>query len=714
MTQVSEAEVDRILTDLESDVEATRRGAVGAAVRLGDRAVRAIPLLQRMADQDPVPEVRYHARKGLHVLALEAHMRSQPPATAPAQPQAPGPKSAKITQLLAEESLPVVAQKLNSSNPNVRASALRATAIKQDKRLIPVLLARMGPTNEPDAELRAIQARVLAVLGGKEQLKNLATYLDDPEPDVRVNAVDVLAQLRDVMAFPFIVRSLQDKDPRPKQHAATALSKVGPVNILKICGLMAQNEQAWMRDAAVYCLALTKLPDGVPLLEKALKDAEEPVRSKARLGLQRLAEQGLATAKAALARAEAAPAAKESEEQKRAEPVVESRPAEDIASPEPAKRRVATKQLIALDGALDESHLPRILDRLRAETDVPVMVNLLTALGRIKKADVVPVLAPQYLQHPEETVRAAVIDTLASIGSPEALEPVAAMVSDASPVVIGRALVALRAEPGVDVLAELTKMAEHADARFRTTAVYVITELGDAKFVPLVQKLTADSDSSVASLAQDAADILAPVLEKKPAPPAKNPNTGALSRPNVGRSAEVTAPRTRPANIGAAPEGSETSTTGALKAPSRSALRAGSKPAVKPSGPTSVPGAPAVTPAPAGGPGGGLKAAAGLQAAGGLAWLIVAAWHLSGATISGAQIGLAAVSMGAGLGGLFVGYALMRVEPWAFKPGVVVCGVHAFFGLAQLMLGPPLLVVLGLLGIAAGALLLKERACFGA
>lgn len=675
MTAGTDTDVDRVLLELESDSPAGRRDAVLAAVRLGERAVRAIPLLQRMASDEVIPELRHLARKGLHLLAQEAHAKAQANQQAQALTAQPGGKSAKITQELAKESIPVVAAKLNSSNPHVRASALRATAMRGEKLLLPALMERLGPEREPDPELRAIQVRVLAILGGKEHMKGVAGFLEDPDPTCRTAAVDVLAQFRDVSAFPFIVRSLQDPDPRCQARAAAALTKVGAVNILKICELMIASDRAWSRDAAAFCLALTGLPDSARLLEGLLGDSEESVRRKARLGLVKLVEKGVDAAKEVLARQSvprepAPPAAPEAPA-----PVVETAPAADIESREPSRRRIATKQLVALDGALDESHLPGIMKRLDGESDGVTLVNLITAIGRIKSPTAILALAKSFVSHPDETVRAATVDALAAIGTPEALEPVRPLLADPSPVVLGRSLVALKNHEKVDVVEELTRMASHADALFRTTAVYVITELGDERLVPAIEKLARDSDPGVASLAQDSSEILAEDLRAK-----------ALQRKTKAATDPGKAP-TRPATTG--------KSSGVHPRPTRPTPASGASPQVG--------AAPAAEP---------LKAPAALIAAGGLGWMGVAAWYLAGETIQTAHAAGAGLAMLAGLGGLGVGYGLLKKEAWSGKAGMGIAALQVLLALAQVAFGRPAALVLALIAGAGGALLYQARAVF--
>lgn len=286
--------LEAIVFDLESDDESLRKGALLSVPDLGERALEAIPLLQEIATADPSIELRYIARKVLGLLATQASMEPAP--TGPRQ-------SAGLTQALVRVPPEVLALRLASSNPAERGSAYRATAMKRDAALLPSLLTRVGVKGEPDPDLRALLVQVIAVLGGKGQLRIITSYLDDPDPRVRCATVEMLARLQDLTACTHIARALQDGDQEVAVAAARALKAVGGLNILKIGAVMMRSDATWAREAGANMLGTAKIPEATPLLERALTDGHEPVRTKAQAGLKRLAELGHAEARAALERA---------------------------------------------------------------------------------------------------------------------------------------------------------------------------------------------------------------------------------------------------------------------------------------------------------------------------------------------------------------------------------------------------------------------------
>jgi HEAT repeat protein len=429
-------DIGDLLQQLEDENEDVRRSSLLTVAKLGEESVPAIRVLQRLASEDRSAQIRYLARKVLRLLAMEAMARAQE--QSPAAPGATGPitrKSAKITDALAQESAPVLAAKLNSRHAGVRASALRAAAIRQDPALIPIILERLGPANEPDPQLRALQAGALAILGGRDQMKTVASFLDDPDPYCRAAAVTVLAQYRDVAAFSLVIRSLLDPDPKPQAVARKTLETVGPGNVGKICQLMLRSDRTWSREAAVHCLVEFNLPNALEILEGVLADTDEGVRQKASLGIERLAAMGSAS-KIQVNPVASTPALREDEHLE-----------EDLNCADPVQRRQTSRNLLTLQGILNPAHLPLLQKRVAVENDPETLVNLITALARLRDSRAVELLGQHTSNHPEAFVRAACADALASIATAEAAAALESMLADRSPIVVGRALVGLKDHP---------------------------------------------------------------------------------------------------------------------------------------------------------------------------------------------------------------------------------------------------------------------------
>lgn len=384
---------DDLLAGLAAPDERARIAAVRACARA--REGSALDVLRKLAGEDPSVEVRYQARVALSIIreALQGsgvRARAQLPAA---------PEAGDLRNLLV------------AADPIERVWALREAVLHEDAaELVPDVLARVGRENEPD--VRAQLVTTLAEMGGLEMGDHVARFMKDPDARVRANAVEAAETLGDPRLHPLVVKALQDSDHRVKLNAVTALDRAGKLSLIKCAAHMMRDRDYWVRDAATYSLAAARSPQAVPYLARALLDPHEPVRNKARDGLLALIEAGVEAARGALERPGAA--------------------AMDAAEP------------VKGTAAVDEGHIPTIVDRLQQETDPRGIVRLLTVLGSIGNA-VVATIVVEYLNHPSlEVSRLAevVLQRLgaehlipkASVDAPRGSGPVAVRGSGTVPV----------------------------------------------------------------------------------------------------------------------------------------------------------------------------------------------------------------------------------------------------------------------------------------
>jgi len=482
--------VDPLVEGLASPEEAVRRKSLFQLARSLD--LGAIPAIQKVAAGDASMEARYLARK---LLALYESKKPESRALI-------RPGSSSDTPAVPASSPDL---ELGAADPAKRAAALKACAARRDPDLLPAVLERAGYDEKKDPiesvpEVRSLIPLVLIQLGGKSQAAAVAAFLEDKDSRVRANTLAALKTIGDQTSWALIVKCFQDPDHRVKTAAIGALSKLGKVNLIKCCRAMIEKagDQYWQTDSAVALLASSNLPDAVPLLESVLADPIPGVAQKAMKRLERLAASGCEAAKAALETASMLGIGEERPDDFLELEDVSASPGGTSRASDARPRRVSHVQDLELVVHGDDGVLPSLLEQVREEKEVPALVGMLRALGRIGNGVVIPVLKG-FLTHEADEVREATIDALAALGTDEALNPVMPALRDRSPVVIARAILALRSHPSLDLGKPIAELAGHTDPAHRRTAVLIITELADPRFVSLLDSLSKDSDERTAS-----------------------------------------------------------------------------------------------------------------------------------------------------------------------------------------------------------------------
>jgi HEAT repeat protein len=147
-----------------------------------------------------------------------------------------------------------------------------------------------------------------------------------------------------------------------------------------------------------------------------------------------------------------------------------------------------------------------LIAQIRVEKDEEVVRHLLSAISGCKSAEAIEVVA-SYLQHESEDIRAVAIDELVKLGE-DALTHVVPLLKDPSPNVGGKVILALKNHPFVSIYRPIEELANHEDPRFRMTALFVIIEVEESRFKSILDRLSCDSNSHVAEIAQEAAKIM--------------------------------------------------------------------------------------------------------------------------------------------------------------------------------------------------------------
>ena len=132
---------------------------------------------------------------------------------------------------------------------------------------------------------------VLSEFAGKEYLESLLQKLNDPDPFVRVEAVQALGEIQKEEALVPVCECLYDENIYVRAYAAEALGKIGQVNIsLALLRLISALDDSSPYVRAMMVAALGELQDerAVDPIRKLLHDEDESVRIMAKWALSKI------------------------------------------------------------------------------------------------------------------------------------------------------------------------------------------------------------------------------------------------------------------------------------------------------------------------------------------------------------------------------------------------------------------------------------------
>jgi HEAT repeat protein len=154
---------------------------------------------------------------------------------------------------------------VRNPSPGIREQALRIGAsVLPDSRLTEYL-------REPaDAALRNAGSEILKLRGGRS-LPLVIRLLQDPDPDVALQAVLILDRLRDPRALEPLHAVLGHSDPNVQQEAIVAIGHLGDARSIPHL-LPFLTSDLWVQMAAVQALGDLRSPEAVPHLADRLTD----------------------------------------------------------------------------------------------------------------------------------------------------------------------------------------------------------------------------------------------------------------------------------------------------------------------------------------------------------------------------------------------------------------------------------------------------------
>jgi HEAT repeat protein len=172
----------------------------------------------------------------------------------------------RLPSLPFESRVEAVELLVRNPSPGIREQALRiGAAILPDTRLAEYLRA------DSDAVLRNAGSEIFRLRGGRS-LHVVIGLLQDPDPDVVLQAVLILERMRDPRALEPLHRALRHPDANVQQEALLAVGGLGDARSIPHL-LPFLDADPWVQMAAIQALGDLRSPEAIPHLAGRLTDS---------------------------------------------------------------------------------------------------------------------------------------------------------------------------------------------------------------------------------------------------------------------------------------------------------------------------------------------------------------------------------------------------------------------------------------------------------
>jgi HEAT repeat protein len=132
--------------------------------------------------------------------------------------------------------------------------------------------------NEKDVIVKSGLVKVFARNSGARGVNTLIACLQDEDPRVRANTVEVIEEQKIKGCEQHILQLLQDSENRVKVNAAKYLVKNGYQQAFLTLRSMLVSSEVWLRDSVIFALGEIGDQASLTLLKAALKDPNQGIR----------------------------------------------------------------------------------------------------------------------------------------------------------------------------------------------------------------------------------------------------------------------------------------------------------------------------------------------------------------------------------------------------------------------------------------------------
>lgn len=459
---------------LHSTDESIRKEAILALAEAPCR--ENLSLLLGIAEHDPAVEVRYFARKALHIVKQNIPL-----------PITPVQTTAEFNPLEASTHL--------SGSQEERLGFIQQAIDHGDETLVPVIIDHLR--TETDPEVHSAALLLLGKLGDERNVVDLLPWLEHPLPRIRANAIDALELIGCTRVYAHIMPCLQDPDNRVRGNAVRAVSSLHQISKRKLILDMIRSGLTSMQATAAWIIRDSAPVDYIEHLIPLLNSLDSTVRRNVIQTLTVWSGQGDPKAREILSTLnldEAQPGllaeliAEISGNQQELETLKTQ-----LQSGTPDQRIQAIER--AVDTGLSGCS-PLLAARLNLEDDPRVLAVLLISLGRMEKTEFLPLLK-QFLNHPDDRCRANAVEAIHLIGGNDDLPMLLPRLQDNNNRVRANAVLALAGTQITDIRSALNTMVQDPDEMMQRSALYTIMELDDPSLITLLSELEESPHESV-------------------------------------------------------------------------------------------------------------------------------------------------------------------------------------------------------------------------
>jgi len=324
---------------------------------------------------------------------------------------------------------------------------------------------------DPDLDVRAAAAFALGQLGDSTLVSVLLRTLEDPIHGVRKNVVEALGKLGNPGTTPALVGLLESQSPDLRGEAALALARVKDRRATSaLVDLMEGDPDDEVRWRAAYAVAATEDPEAMEALARAVSDRRPLVAMYAARGIGKFgSEADWRALRPALAH-------------------------EDW--------RVQVDALIAMDSVLDTTSVPALLPLLESPNP-HVRATACVVLGDLLHPSASDALRER-LKDPNPAVRANAVLAVAKVDEHAALPLVAELTEDPSRYVRARAYEAMGEIQWARSFELLKVGIEDADPAIRAAAISALPKLKQKGVLEALARGLEDTDWVVVAVAAEA------------------------------------------------------------------------------------------------------------------------------------------------------------------------------------------------------------------